>query len=390
MGNSGEPKGLDPHIVSGVLESNIIRSLFEGLVEAHPSNDGIAMPGVAEKWYPVDPTRPDEWIFELRKDAQWSDGEPLTAEDFLFSFRRLLTPALASDYSFMLYYIKDAEFYHKSQRSYLLFRKDANFTEDWWSTFKNVDFGPNEKAEENSFNFIGLDKLTLTNLENLLENPSLFLWPKKLSPEIRRSLIMKNLHFEKRNRGKLKKDELKDLWKLIELGATAPDMHTLRVKLNSPIPFLPEITKHYTWYPVPKHIVLKHGTIGERFTSWTKPENLVGNGAFVLKSWRFNDHIEVSRNRHYWDKSNAAAQKTFNEFNPANFVDKWDTPILIIQGGQDFRIPIGQGLEAFQAAQLKGIKSKLLYFPEENHWVLDGQNSFIWHTEFYKWLEETL
>jgi len=92
----------------------------------------------------------------------------------------------------------------------------------------------------------------------------------------------------------------------------------------------------------------------------------------------------------YWDKNNAAAQKAFNEFNPANFVDKWDTPILIIQGGQDFRIPIGQGLEAFQAAQLKGIKSKLLYFPEENHWVLDGQNSFIWHTEFYKWLEETL
>lgn len=92
----------------------------------------------------------------------------------------------------------------------------------------------------------------------------------------------------------------------------------------------------------------------------------------------------------YWDKNNAAAQKTFNEFNPANFVDKWDTPILIIQGAKDFRVPIGQGLEAFQAAQLKGIKSKLLFFPEENHWVLNGQNSFIWHTEFYKWLDETL
>ena len=92
----------------------------------------------------------------------------------------------------------------------------------------------------------------------------------------------------------------------------------------------------------------------------------------------------------YWDENNASAQKAFNEFNPVNYVDKWDTPILIIQGGQDFRIPIGQGLEAFQAAQLKGIKSKLLYFPEENHWVLDGQNSFIWHTEFYKWLKETL
>ena len=64
----------------------------------------------------------------------------------------------------------------------------------------------------------------------------------------------------------------------------------------------------------------------------------------------------------YWDKENAAAQKTYKDFNPVNFVDKWDTPILIIQGGKDFRVPIGQGLEAFQAAQLQGIKSKLLFF----------------------------
>jgi dipeptidyl aminopeptidase/acylaminoacyl peptidase len=92
----------------------------------------------------------------------------------------------------------------------------------------------------------------------------------------------------------------------------------------------------------------------------------------------------------YWDKSNAAAQKTYTEFNPIDRVDRWNTPILIIQGGKDYRIAIGQGLEAFQAAQLRGIKSKLLYFPEENHWVLDSQNSLVWQREFYKWLKETL
>lgn len=92
----------------------------------------------------------------------------------------------------------------------------------------------------------------------------------------------------------------------------------------------------------------------------------------------------------YWDKSNTAAQKTYTEFNPIDRVDRWNTPILIIQGGKDFRISIGQGLEAFQAAQLRGIKSKLLYFPEENHWVLDSQNSLVWQREFYKWLKETL
>jgi len=304
MGNSGEPKGLDPHIVSGVLESNVIRSLFEGLVEAHPSKDGVALPGVATKWYAVNPKQPDEWVFELRKDAQWSDGKPLTAQDFLFSFRRLLTPALASDYSFMLYYIKDAEFYHKSQRSYLLSRNDANFTKEWWASLKGVDFGPDEEAEEGSFNFIGLDKLTVNQLERLLKEPDLFKWPENVSPEIRRDLMMKNLNYEKSKRGKLGGDELKDLWELIDFGATAPDKHTLRVKLNSPIPFLPEITKHYTWYPVPMHAVLKHGKIGDRFTDWTKPDNLVCNGAFVLKSWKFNDHIEVARNPLYWDKEN--------------------------------------------------------------------------------------
>jgi oligopeptide transport system substrate-binding protein len=304
MGNSGEPKGLDPHIVSGVLESNVIRSLFEGLVEAHPSKDGVALPGVATKWYPVNPKEPDEWIFELRKDARWSDGKPLTAEDFLFSFRRLLTPALASDYSFMLYYVKDAEPYHKSQRSYLLSRNDGNFTKEWWASLKEVGFGPDEKAKEGSFNFIGLDKLTVSQLEKLLEEPALFKWPESVSSEIRRDLIMKNLNYEKIDRGKLGIDELKDLWELIDFGATAPDKHTLKVKLNSPIPFLPEITKHYTWYPVPRHAVLKHGKIGARFTDWTKSDNLVCNGAFVLKSWKFNDHIEVTRNPLYWDKEN--------------------------------------------------------------------------------------
>ena len=92
----------------------------------------------------------------------------------------------------------------------------------------------------------------------------------------------------------------------------------------------------------------------------------------------------------YWEKDNKVAQKTYTEFNPASHVDKWNAPILIIQGGMDFRVPIGQSQEAFQAAQLRGIKSRFLYFPEENHWVLNPQNAQVWQKEFYKWLKETL
>ena len=92
----------------------------------------------------------------------------------------------------------------------------------------------------------------------------------------------------------------------------------------------------------------------------------------------------------YWDKNNVNAQKAYTTFNPINYVDKWNAPILIIQGGKDYRVPIGQGQEAFQAAQLRGIKSRLLYLPEENHWVLKPQNALVWQREFYKWLKETL
>lgn len=92
----------------------------------------------------------------------------------------------------------------------------------------------------------------------------------------------------------------------------------------------------------------------------------------------------------YWEEDNAVAQKTYNKFNPISHVNKWDTPIMIIQGDKDYRVPIEQSLQAFQVAQLKGIKSKLLFFPEENHWVLQPQNALVWQRQFYDWLNETL
>lgn len=92
----------------------------------------------------------------------------------------------------------------------------------------------------------------------------------------------------------------------------------------------------------------------------------------------------------YWDKKNKAAQKNYKKFNPINYVHKWDTPIMIIQGGKDYRVPIEQGLQAFQAAKLRGLDAKLLYLPEENHWVLSAQNAILWQREFYDWLSKTL
>lgn len=72
---------------------------------------------------------------------------------------------------------------------------------------------------------------------------------------------------------------------------------------------------------------------------------------------------------------------------PGNFVQNWNTPIMIIQGGKDFRVPESQAMQAFQAARLRDVKAKLLLFPDENHWILKPQNALVWQREFYKWLK---
>ncbi len=91
----------------------------------------------------------------------------------------------------------------------------------------------------------------------------------------------------------------------------------------------------------------------------------------------------------YWQKDDESIQHTYAQ-SPSNFVDKWNTPIYIIQNEKDYRVPFEQGQQAFQAAQLRGIKSKLLVFPDENHWVLKPQNGLLWQREFFSWLKETL
>lgn len=92
----------------------------------------------------------------------------------------------------------------------------------------------------------------------------------------------------------------------------------------------------------------------------------------------------------YWDKNNTAAQKTYQQYDPSNLVDRWNTPMLILHGEKDYRVPFEQGLQAFQAAQLKGLKSRLVLFKDENHWILKPHNALLWHREFFSWLKETL
>lgn len=113
IGNGSEPKTLDPHLATGVPESDILRALFEGLVSQHPENDLLAAPGVAESWtHNADFTR---WTFILREDARWSNGQPVTAGDFVYSWQRMLSPELGSEYAEMLYVLANGEAFHQGQ-----------------------------------------------------------------------------------------------------------------------------------------------------------------------------------------------------------------------------------------------------------------------------------
>ncbi len=209
LGNSGEPKSLDPQLVTGVLESKIIGSLMEGLVADDPRSDDALPPGAAESWEHNEELT--EWTFHLRPDGKWSDGAPVTARDYVFSYQRMLHPDLIAPYVEMLYFIDKAEAFNKGEID---------------------DFS--------------------------------------------------------------------------EVGVWAEDDLTLRLRLREPVPFLPSLTRHYTWFAVPRHVVLLHGKMTDRFTDWCLPPNMVGNGPFRLKSWEFHDSIEVEKNPHYWDAENVA------------------------------------------------------------------------------------
>ncbi len=90
-----------------------------------------------------------------------------------------------------------------------------------------------------------------------------------------------------------------------------------------------------------------------------------------------------------WDKNNATAQRTYDN-SPHKFIDKWTSPIMITVGEKDYRILASQGMMAFNAAQLRGIPSHMLVFPDENHWILKPQNALLWQREFFKWFDKWL
>ncbi len=114
-------------------------------------------------------------------------------------------------------------------------------------------------------------------------------------------------------------------------------------------------------------------------------------GLFNLESWYGTTEEMFFANNEiggpYWDAKN---KELYEKNSPHKMIDKWNTPILVIHGEEDYRVPESEGMQAFQAAQLKGIRSKYLHFPTEGHWVTSPQNGLVWYREFFEWLATDL
>ena len=110
LGNGTEPQGLDPHLVTGVPEHKILMSIMEGLVIEHPEGKGV-LPGVAKSWDVSSDGK--QYLFRINPKARWSNGDKVVANDFVYAWKRLLTPSLGAQYADMLYIVKNAELYNK-------------------------------------------------------------------------------------------------------------------------------------------------------------------------------------------------------------------------------------------------------------------------------------
>lgn len=211
LGNATELSTLDPHVATGQPEHMVFAALFEGLVAPDVANPDKPAPGAAASWETKDSIT---WLFHLRPDGKWSDGHPLTAHDFVWSYQRLLTPELAGQYASMLFPLKNAEEFNKG-------------------TLK--DFS--------------------------------------------------------------------------QVGVKALDDYTLQLQLVGPMPYLLGMLKHYSWFPVPRHVIEKFGNSTDRANRWTKAGNLVGNGPFYMKEWRFTHSLTVLKNLNYWDAKTVRLDK---------------------------------------------------------------------------------
>lgn len=271
--SGSEPESLDPAIPTGQPEARVLMAIYDGLVEYHPKTME-SMPGIAESWEVG--AGATEYIFKLRSNATFSNGEPITAKDFVYTFRRALDPNLAAKNAYLAYYIKYAEGFNAGKS----FVKDKNGI----FILKQDLAEPNSTVAEPVIDKFGPD----TEFHRFIDSPERLTVPGDAKG--RNEMIAKD-------------EKLKALTvgaefvpvKAEDLGIEAIDDHTLRIKLIQPAPFFIGLLGHQFFR------VVHQGTIEKFGKDWVKPANIVTSGAFRLKEHHPYDRIIVEKDPTYWD-----------------------------------------------------------------------------------------
>src|SRR5215203_1025168 len=275
-----EPESLDPQFVTGQPEARIMMAIWDGLVEYHPKTME-PIPAIAESWE-LSPDGTD-YLFHLRKNAKFSNGDPITAQTFVYSIRRGLSPELASRNANLAYYIKYSEAYN-SGRSFV---KNADGTFLHKADFEEKKDAPAETPPPAAHETVGLD----TEFHKYLDEPERLSVP---SDEKERNKILdKDAKLKAAVQGK----ELIPV-KAEDIGVEAIDDYTFRIKLYQPAPFFLGLLAHQFFRAVHQPSIEKFGK------DWTKPANIVTSGIFKVKTHRPYDELILTKDPNNWDAAN--------------------------------------------------------------------------------------
>ena len=272
----GEPESLDPPVSNSQPDSRIYIALFDGLVEYDPKTME-PIPALAESWEKS--SDGTEYLFHLRHNGKFSNGEPITAEDFVYTIRRGFSPELASRNAYLGYYIKYSEAYNsdmsfvKGPDGQFLLKKD--FAETSSSTPPPVH------------DTLGSD----SEFHRFLDAPERLYVPS--DEKTRNKMLDANSKLKAAVQGK----ELVPV-KAEDIGLEAVDDYTLRIKLYQPAPYFLGLLAHQFFRVIPRKVVEQYGM------NWSRAEHIVTSGAYQVAEHRPYDVLRVERNPYYWDAAN--------------------------------------------------------------------------------------
>lgn len=281
-----EPESIDPHKTTGQPESRILMALYEGLVEYDPRTmDPI--PAIAERWDENNDS--SEFCFHLRKNARWSNGDPITAKDFVYSFRRALNPATRARGASLGYYLRYAEAYNSGA----VFVRDTKT-----NTFLVAkDFSPDQsipplseqpQTPEYSANAQEATPDRDTPFHQFMHSPMRLTLPG--DEKARNKLLAKDARLQA---AVADKEFVKVTGEA--LGIEAVDDYTVRVSLAQSAPFFKGLLANQLFRLVHQKTVEEYGE------HWTDPAHIVTCGPFKLQTWKPYDVLKVVRDPMYWD-----------------------------------------------------------------------------------------